>query len=114
MWSAKKVASHTLIYGSNLVLGKEAIHRFTLLKHLIRIYNSFVAFISPTHRKQQKFEREHPKVPWLVPDSIPVIDDLLKENHIGFEWGSGRSTIWFSKRVSHVTSVEGRKNGLIY
>ena len=109
LWSAKKAASHTLIYGSNLVFGKEAIHRFAFLNHLIRIYNSFATFISPSYRKQQKFEREHPEVPWLVPESIPVIEDLLEENYTGFEWGSGRSTIWFSKRVSHITSVEGRK-----
>lgn len=24
----------------------------------------------------------------------------------GFEWGSGRSTLWFAKRLAHLTSIE--------
>jgi len=30
----------------------------------------------------------------------------LEPSHIGVEWGSGRSTRWFARRVRHLTSVE--------
>jgi len=45
-------------------------------------------------------------VPWL---NYPINDFLgrrLSEQHSLFEYGSGYSTIFFSRRVKHVTSVE--------
>lgn len=44
--------------------------------------------------------------PWLTPDSIKILDSLLLKTDIGFEYGSGRSTIWLAKRVQKLLSVE--------
>ena len=42
----------------------------------------------------------------MTRDSNTIIESLLKPSYIGLEWGSGCSTIWFSKREKHLTSVE--------
>lgn len=56
--------------------------------------------------KSNRYLRTHPGEPWLTPDSIELLSTLLKPTDQGLEWGSGRSTIWFSKRLKHLTSVE--------
>lgn len=38
--------------------------------------------------------------------AIWILENLLKTTDKGLEWGSGRSTIWFSKRVEQITSIE--------
>jgi len=35
-----------------------------------------------------------------------MLESWLKPEHVGFEWGAGRSTVWFSSRVSAMTSIE--------
>jgi predicted O-methyltransferase YrrM len=95
---------------SNLLFGKDLTHRSGLVKHVTRVAKGIYETLSPTYRKQRDFERSHPEAPWLVPDSIPYIESLLKPDFIGFEWGSGRSTLWFAERIHHITSVEGRKD----
>ena len=52
------------------------------------------------------YTRMHPEHPWLTAASIQFLDSWLRHSDIGFEWGCGRSTLWFSKRVAHLTSVE--------
>ncbi len=52
------------------------------------------------------FEQLHPDLPWLTASSIHILSSWLKQDYKGFEWGSGRSTIWFSKRVKELISVE--------
>jgi len=46
----------------------------------------------------------------LPRNSLPIIECLLNKNDIGLELGSGRSSIWFAKRVSHLTSLEHNLN----
>jgi hypothetical protein len=52
------------------------------------------------------YEKMNPDTPWLTPESIKIIEDLLKPADVGFEWGVGRSTVWFATRVKHLTSIE--------
>lgn len=52
------------------------------------------------------YEKRNPDKPWLTPDAIRILDRLLVPSDLGLEWGSGRSTRWFAKRVKHLTSVE--------
>ncbi len=47
--------------------------------------------------------------PWLTPAANKILNNILKKNFIGFEFGSGKSTIWFSKRIKHITSLEANK-----
>src|SRR5690606_17941073 len=52
------------------------------------------------------FEFTHPDAPWLNRSTINFLDSWLKPSDIGFEWGSGRSTLWFSFRVQQLTTIE--------
>ncbi len=45
-------------------------------------------------------------VPWIVFEAKKWMDSYLNENMIVFEWGSGGSTIYFSKKVRKVISIE--------
>lgn len=56
--------------------------------------------------KLKLYEIRHPEAPWLPSTLIDWLSLQLKETDIVLEWGSGRSTKWFSKRVSKVCSVE--------
>jgi len=52
----------------------------------------------------------HPAAPWLPPTAIKYLESFLKEDMIGFEWGSGRSTVFLAKRVNLLVSLEHDKN----
>ena len=44
--------------------------------------------------------------PWWIEDSVPYVEKLLNKDMVVFEYGSGRSTIWFAERVKKIYSVE--------
>jgi len=48
----------------------------------------------------------HPDAPWLTAEATRMLDAWLQPDHVGIEWGSGRSTRWFAQRVGHLLSVE--------
>lgn len=52
------------------------------------------------------FQRRHPDVPWLSPEAVRLLDQALRRSDAAFEWGSGRSTLWFARHVGRLTSVE--------
>lgn len=56
------------------------------------------------------YRRVHPEVPWLAPAAVDFLQGYLKPTDEMLEFGSGRSTLWFSKRVHHITSVEHDPN----
>jgi SAM-dependent methyltransferase len=66
---------------------------FRLRYFVRRIYDSY-------------FQRKHPDCPWISPAAILLLDNWLKKTDRGFEWGSGRSTLWLARRVSHLVSIE--------
>ena len=51
-------------------------------------------------------------VPWISWKAIDFLQDYLKPNLRVFEWGGGGSTLFFSKRGCHVTTVESNENWL--
>lgn len=55
---------------------------------------------------EKNYRRLNPEKPWLAPAANEFLDGYLKPSDKMLEFGSGRSTLWFSKRVSHITSVE--------
>lgn len=55
------------------------------------------------------YQQKNPNAPWLTADSIRMLDSWLRPSDRGFEWGAGRSTLWFAERVSYLTSVEHNK-----
>jgi predicted O-methyltransferase YrrM len=94
---------------SNRLFGADLMHRSALARALWAGWNAVVHALSPAHRRQARFEREHPDAPWLVPESIPFIEGLLKPGMRGLEWGSGRSTLWLARHGLTLVSVEGRR-----
>ena len=47
--------------------------------------------------------------PWWAIPAIDHIEKLLNKDMRAFEYGSGSSSIWFSKRVGEVISQEAHK-----
>jgi predicted O-methyltransferase YrrM len=56
-----------------------------------------------------RFRRKYPDAPWITATAVQILDSWLKESDTGVEFGSGRSTIWFAQRVSHLLSVENNR-----
>jgi predicted O-methyltransferase YrrM len=52
------------------------------------------------------YQKSHPQYPWLTKSANSILQSLLKSTDVGLEFGSGRSTVWFAKRLSLLTSVE--------
>jgi predicted O-methyltransferase YrrM len=52
------------------------------------------------------FEHSTPDAPWLTREAVNILSTWLRNSDRGLEFGSGRSTVWFSKRVGHIVSVE--------
>ena len=52
------------------------------------------------------FELHNPESPWITKQARDILDLWFCNKDVGFEWGSGRSTLWFAARVKHLTSVE--------
>ncbi|MGQ4876499.1 MAG: hypothetical protein ACP6IY_20740 [Promethearchaeia archaeon] len=48
----------------------------------------------------------NPREPWYTRDSIIFLNKYMKPNFIGFEFGSGASTLWFAKRIKYLISIE--------
>jgi hypothetical protein len=48
--------------------------------------------------------------PWFTMPFNAILDNLLNKKYIGFEYGSGASTFYFSRRVSKIYSIEYYKN----
>jgi hypothetical protein len=52
------------------------------------------------------YKYKYPDLPWLTKMSIEILNSWLSKEDKGLEWGSGKSTLWLSRRVKHLTSVE--------
>ncbi len=52
------------------------------------------------------FYRFHPDLPWISPAAIEFCERHLHTQMNALEWGSGRSTLWFARKVRELTSVE--------
>lgn len=52
------------------------------------------------------WERRNPDKPWLTPGAVAFLETHLRPEMIGLEFGSGRSTVWYARKLRHLTSVE--------
>lgn len=48
----------------------------------------------------------NPVTPWTSQAAIRIFDEVLRKDMIGFEYGSGNSTVYFAGKIGHLTSVE--------
>jgi hypothetical protein len=108
-WGFKRFVFDVVVSTSNHLFGKEIIHRSPLARWLNQKWLAMIEVISPARRRQSRFERANPDAPWFVPEAIHYIENELRPEFRGFEWGCGRSTLWFARRVAHITSIEGRR-----
>lgn len=52
------------------------------------------------------FKWSNPQSPWTSQASIKAFEKILNTDMIGLEYGSGFSTLFFSKHLKHLTSIE--------
>jgi hypothetical protein len=52
------------------------------------------------------YECTHPDLPLLSPGAVRRLAAILTEASVGFEWGSGASTLWFAVRCGRLVSIE--------
>lgn len=55
------------------------------------------------------FKLFHPESPWLSQTAILFFEQYLTKEMVGFEYGSGFSTLFYSKKVKHIVAVEHHK-----
>lgn len=67
--------------------------RYRLIRPLLKLY---IAWLIPDAKKK----------PWTSPASIAIFDALLTSDMIGLEYGSGRSTTYFARRLQFLHTVE--------
>lgn len=56
------------------------------------------------------WQRRRPDAPWLAPRAVSFLDQVLRPSDVVVEFGSGRSTLWFARRVRYVVSVEHNRD----
>lgn len=54
-------------------------------------------------------EVRNPGNPWLTKDAVRFLAEALRAEDAGMEFGSGRSTVWFARRLRHLISIEGNE-----
>lgn len=75
---------------------------------MIQKHWSFIYIVNRI--KNFYFEKTNPNLPWVNPQAIYLLNELLKKEDVGVEFGSGSSTVWFSNRVKHLISIEDNKD----
>ena len=91
---------------------KLALYSISTVKSMIRFRNFFLigdAFkYFPTWWKYQQKNNEPLKndFPWIVFEAAEYLRRILHKDMVVFEYGSGSSTLFFSRRVSHIFSME--------
>jgi hypothetical protein len=84
---------------------------FNKLKKTIVFYLPIIkiVFNNPTYIKYIPSWRKSPldiEVPWVNFDTKEWLDKHLNKNMVVFEYGSGGSTLYFSRRVKKIISIE--------
>ncbi len=51
-------------------------------------------------------QKTNPSNPWLTRDAVRLLNELLRPQDIALEFGGGRSTPWFARRMKQITSVD--------
>lgn len=96
--AAKSIASHRRYIKKNHLTYSEnkiAYLHFRLLRPFLKLY-----------QKQLLKKWRNSPIPWMTPAAIDILQTLLTKNMSGFEFGSGRSTLFIAPRVKELVSLE--------
>jgi hypothetical protein len=55
---------------------------------------------------KEKFSPVNTEIPWITYPAIDYLNSIIRPNFTIFEYGSGGSTIYFSKKTKEIISVE--------
>jgi hypothetical protein len=69
--------------------------------------NILPAFVQAVRRK---VSNRYPDMPWLSFSAVRAIDRLARKEWVAYEIGAGMSTVWLSRRVAHLISIEADQN----
>lgn len=72
----------------------------------MRLRNLLRPFYLAGRLQNWLYEKRHPDHPWLAPGAIAWLERHLHPDMRGWEWGSGRSTLWFARHLRALTSIE--------
>lgn len=93
---AKSISEKAFFIQKNIKAKKEFSFnyvRYRILRPLLKLYYKL-------------FQLNQGNIPWTSPASIIFFKSCLTKDMTGLEYGSGRSTAFFAKRLKHLTSVE--------
>ena len=96
LYEAQSVASKP-IWVKSLFLAPKAFNfayiRYRVLRPILKGY-------------YKVFNLFHPERPWTTPASIIFFEKVLTKEMTGLEYGSGRSTVFFAKKLKNLVSIE--------
>lgn len=58
---------------------------------------------------KQSIDNNNQPIPWCTYPFIKFIEPRLKKDFIAFEFGCGNSTLWYSRKITSIKSVEHNK-----
>ncbi len=91
---------------------KKIFRKFSFTSGLIEIYFLSKKYLKPkgwvlSRYLYEPVDLDGQPIPWMTYASLHFISQKLENTSFNlFEYGSGNSTLWFSKRVKHIISVE--------
>ncbi|MHA7059608.1 hypothetical protein ACWGOQ_0020445 [Aquimarina sp. M1] len=91
---------------------KKLFRRFSFSSSLLETYFLFKKYLKPkgwilSRYLYKPVDAKGQPIPWMTYASLHFISQKLENTSYNvFEYGSGNSTLWFSKRVKHIISVE--------
>lgn len=97
------------------ILPKSTVNKLKLYLFLYRLANDEKSFLCATGFSQSlnariPMDSDGEYIPWMNYGIVNFLNKRLSKNMTIFEYGSGYSTLFFSRKVSRVVSVEHNKN----
>ena len=84
-------------------LGERILFKFQVK---MRSFKHWTPHYITSRLAEKYYHRSHADEPWLTPQAVRFLEGWLKPGDKMLEFGSGRSTIWFARRVNSLVSVE--------
>jgi hypothetical protein len=91
---------------SNRLFGLAITDRSPLAHGLYKMAQALNHVFHPGHRRWRRFMAENPMCPWWVPEAVLWLEKNIRPGMRAFEWGAGRSTVWFANHGIEITCVE--------